>query len=113
DRGTSNWYVTPAQYSLLLILLQFKGGNDDLRQDAIMEQVFDQVSQLLKNHATTRKRRLHIRTYQVLPLTTSSGIIEFVQNTIPLGDYLSPAHKLYHPADYTFEQCRLKLHDIA
>ena len=100
-------------YSSLLISVQFKGGNDDLRQDAIMEQVFDQVSQLLKNHATTRKRRLHIRTYQVLPLTTSSGIIEFVQNTIPLQNYLAPAHQLYHPSDYTFDQCRRKLHDIA
>ena len=40
----------------------FKGGNDDLRQDAIMEQVFASVSDMLRNHAATRRRNLHILT---------------------------------------------------
>ncbi|KAK0732792.1 hypothetical protein B0T21DRAFT_402849 [Apiosordaria backusii] len=70
-----------------------KGGNDDLRQDAIMEQVFAAVSELLKLHRTTRQRNLGIRTYKVLPLTSSSGLIEFVSNTIPLHEYLMPAHE--------------------
>ncbi len=69
-----------------------KGGNDDLRQDAIMEQVFEQVSELLKTNKSTRQRNLSIRTYGVLPLTNTAGVIEFVQNTIPLHDYLMPAH---------------------
>ncbi len=50
-----------------------KGGNDDLRQDAIMEQVFAAVSSVLKLHRSTRQRNLGIRTYKVLPLTSVSG----------------------------------------
>ncbi|KAK4696525.1 hypothetical protein P7C71_g1403, partial [Lecanoromycetidae sp. Uapishka_2] len=77
----------------------FKGGNDDLRQDAIMEQVFEQVSNLLRTQRATRQRNLGIRTYKVLPLTNSAGIIEFVPNTIPLHDYLLPAHQRHFPKD--------------
>lgn len=77
----------------------FKGGNDDLRQDSIMEQVFEQVSNLLRTQRVTRQRNLGIRTYKVLPLTANAGIIEFVQNTIPLHDYLMPAHQRHFPKD--------------
>ncbi len=77
----------------------FKGGNDDLRQDSIMEQVFEQVSNLLRSQRATRQRNLGIRTYKVLPLTSREGIIEFVQNTIPLHDYLLPAHSRHFPKD--------------
>jgi ataxia telangiectasia mutated family protein len=84
----------------------FKSGNDDLRQDAIMEQVFDQVSRLLKNHTATRLRNLGIRTYKVLPLSTRSGLMEFVPNTIPLHSYLIPAHEHYYPNDWKSDKCR-------
>ncbi|KAF2667225.1 hypothetical protein BT63DRAFT_427633 [Microthyrium microscopicum] len=90
----------------------YKAGNDDLRQDAIMEQVFEQVSQLLKNHPATRQRKMHIRTYKVLPLSGNSGIIEFVPNTIPLSDYLQPAHVKYRPSDWSWNRCREKLQSI-
>ncbi|KAL8930642.1 MAG: hypothetical protein Q9208_000513 [Pyrenodesmia sp. 3 TL-2023] len=84
----------------------FKSGNDDLRQDAIMEQVFEQVSNLLQAQRATRQRNLGIRTYKVLPLTATSGIIEFVQNTIPLHDYLMPAHQRHFPKDTKPTNCR-------
>ncbi|OAX85516.1 hypothetical protein ACJ72_00105 [Emergomyces africanus] len=84
----------------------FKGGNDDLRQDSIMEQVFEQVSNLLRDHRATQQRNLGIRTYKVLPLTTNAGIIEFVQNTIPLHDYLMPAHVRHFPKDMPPVSCR-------
>ncbi|KAI2682433.1 hypothetical protein DTO027I6_1059 [Penicillium roqueforti] len=90
----------------------FKGGNDDLRQDAIMEQVFEQVSSLLKDHQPTRQRSLGIRTYKVLPLTPSAGIIEFVPNTIPLHDYLMPAHQKYFPKDMKPNSCRKHIADV-
>ncbi|RAL68573.1 hypothetical protein DID88_007295 [Monilinia fructigena] len=76
-----------------------KGGNDDLRQDAIMEQVFAQVSELLKMNRATRQRNLSIRTYKVLPLTSIAGVIEFVPSTIPLHEYLMPAHERFYPKD--------------
>ncbi|EGE85810.2 phosphotidylinositol kinase Tel1 [Blastomyces dermatitidis ATCC 18188] len=89
----------------------FKGGNDDLRQDAIMEQVFEQVSNLLREHRATQQRNLGIRTYKVLPLTANAGIIEFVQNTIPLTDYLMPAHQRHFPKDMKPNACRKAISD--
>ena len=88
-----------------------KGGNDDLRQDSIMEQVFEQVSNLLKDHRETRKRKLGIRTYRVLPLTYNAGIIEFVKDTTPLHEYLLPAHQRYFPKDYKHTRCRKEISD--
>ena len=85
---------------------KFKGGSDDLRQDSIMEQVFDQVSNLLKSQRATRQRSLGIRTYKVLPLTATAGVIEFVPNTIPLHDYLLPAHQRHFPKDLKPNNCR-------
>ncbi|KAK6351146.1 Serine/threonine-protein kinase tel1 [Orbilia javanica] len=89
------------RYKLLV-----KGGNDDLRQDAIMEQVFEQVSELLQKSRITRQRNLGIRTYKVVPLSTTSGIIEFVLHTVPLHEYLLPAHERYRPKDWRAGQCR-------
>ncbi|KAI9736136.1 MAG: Serine/threonine-protein kinase tel1 [Cirrosporium novae-zelandiae] len=90
----------------------FKGGNDDLRQDSIMEQVFEQVSNLLQTNHTTRQRNLQIRTYKVLPLTANSGIIEFVPNTIPLHEYLLPAHQDHYPKDWKPNRCRKEIADV-
>ncbi|KAI0552937.1 phosphatidylinositol 3 [Xylaria curta] len=89
-----------------------KGGNDDLRQDAIMEQVFSAVSSVLKLHRSTRQRNLGIRTYKVLPLTSVSGLIEFVPNTVPLHDYLMPAHDRYHPQDFKGSHCRKEISNV-
>ncbi|KAL5362665.1 hypothetical protein BJX96DRAFT_186311 [Aspergillus floccosus] len=103
----SAWASNGQRYKQL-----FKGGNDDLRQDAIMEQVFEQVSSLLKDHQATRQRNLGIRTYKVLPLTSNAGIIEFVPHTIPLHDYLMPAHQRYYPKDMKPNACRKHIADV-
>lgn len=89
-----------------------KGGHDDLRQDAIMEQVFAAVSSLLKFHRATQQRNLGIRTYKVLPLTASSGLIEFVPNTMPLHDFLMPAHERYYPRDAKGSACRKEIYSV-
>lgn len=89
-----------------------KGGHDDLRQDAIMEQVFSAVSSLLKLHRSTQQRNLGIRTYKVLPLTATSGLIEFVPNTMPLHDFLMPAHERYYPRDLKGSHCRKEIFNV-
>lgn len=71
-----------------------------------MEQVFEQVSTLLQKSHVTRQRQLTVRTYTVLPLTNAAGIIEFVPNTLPLHDFLLPAHQKYRPKDWAFAKCR-------
>ena len=72
---------------------------DDLRQDAVMEQVFRLVNRLLAKHVQTRRRRLAIRTYNVVPFTPCVGLVEWVEDTISIGDYLtrnrSGAHTRY------------------
>ncbi|KAK1356352.1 hypothetical protein POM88_049608 [Heracleum sosnowskyi] len=65
-----------------------KSGNDDLRQDAVMEQFFGLVITFLQNHMDTWKWRLRIRTYKVVPFTPSAGVLEWVNGTVPLGEYL-------------------------
>lgn len=77
-----------------------------------MEQVFEQVSNLLHTQQATRQRNLGIRTYKVLPLTATSGIIEFVPNTIPLHDYLMPAHLRHFPNDFKPTVCRKHIADV-
>ena len=89
------------QYSQL-----FKSGNDDLRQDAIMEQVFEEVSKMLRNHKATRQRNLVVRTYKVIPLGPNSGAIEFVPNSISFSEFLKPAHERYYPQDYKDSKAR-------
>lgn len=74
-----------------------------------MEQVFAEVSQLLRNNRSTRQRNLGIRTYKVLPLTPAAGVIEFVPNTVPLHDFLMPAHERYHPGDMKPRECRREI----
>lgn len=80
-----------------------KGSNDDLRQDAIMEQVFKQVNKILMRNKETRKRGLRIRTYEVIPLGPQAGLLEFVANSIPLHDILCTLHK---NDEMSFDQAR-------
>ena len=71
---------------------QFKGG-DDVRQDAVMEQVFEVCNKVLDRDRETRRRQLSIRSYKVIPLAAQAGILEFVGDTIPLQTWLSIAHQ--------------------
>ncbi|KAI9720104.1 MAG: Serine/threonine-protein kinase tel1 [Chrysothrix sp. TS-e1954] len=87
----------------------FKSGSDDLRQDAIMEQVFEQVSNLLQHHRATRQRNLGIRTYKVIPLNANAGVIEFVRDTLPLNDFVKPAHGHYRQKDLRWDACRSRI----
>ncbi|KAK9477566.1 hypothetical protein V1514DRAFT_368631 [Lipomyces japonicus] len=97
-----NFITSDGQSSKLL----FKGGNDDMRQDAVMEQVFEQVNYFLQKNETTKQRNLRVRTYKVIPLSSQAGIIEFVQGTIALQDILAPLHKNYYPDDWDALKCR-------
>ncbi|KAK1320575.1 Serine/threonine-protein kinase ATM [Acorus calamus] len=89
-----------------------KSGNDDLRQDAVMEQFFGLVNTFLLNHRDTWKRRIGIRTYKVVPFTPSAGVLEWVDRTVPLGEYLlgstrnGGAHGRYGIGDWSFLRCR-------
>ncbi|CAD6915051.1 unnamed protein product [Tilletia laevis] len=68
---------------------------DDLRQDAVIQQVFSLVNNLLAKDRRTRTRRLTVRGYIVLPLGPQCGLLEFVANTKPLGEVLTGLHDKY------------------
>ncbi len=58
---------------------------------------------------------------QVIPLTPCAGLLEWVQNTIPLGQYLigtardykSGAHVRYRPNDILSADCRKEMQEAA
>jgi len=50
-------------------LPQLLKGKDDLRQDAVMQQLFNVVNRLLEKDDLTSHRDMRIRTYKVVPLT--------------------------------------------
>jgi len=64
---------------LPLIALLCSKGRDDLRQDAVMEQLFATVNTLLARDKETRRRGLRVRTYKACsrpsspPSTSTEG----------------------------------------
>jgi hypothetical protein len=92
---------------------QLVKGEDDLRQDAIMQQVFGTVNDLLRHDVSSGidsfskssglVRRLRLITYGVTPLSPTSGVLEWVDNTMCFGEFLSDrskkvgAHSKYYP----------------
>uniref|UniRef100_A0A8C5CP29 non-specific serine/threonine protein kinase n=1 Tax=Gadus morhua TaxID=8049 RepID=A0A8C5CP29_GADMO len=94
---------------------QLVKGQDDLRQDAVMQQVFSMCSTLLQRNAETRRRKLHIRRYKVVPFSQRSGVLEWCSGTVPIGEFLvdpqKGAHGRFRPRDWTNLACRKKMMD--
>ncbi|KAI0255717.1 hypothetical protein BJV78DRAFT_1172780 [Lactifluus subvellereus] len=91
----------------------FKGeGNDDLRQDAVMEQVFDLVNAVLCRDRETRRRNLSIRGYKVIPLAPQAGVLEFVGNTLPVSHWLTRAHLKYNKGDIPPQEFYGKMYNM-
>ncbi|PWZ01140.1 hypothetical protein BCV70DRAFT_90358 [Testicularia cyperi] len=85
--------------------------DDDLRQDAVMQQVFRLVNSVLRVDRRTRERELQVRTYSVIPLGPQCGLLEFVVNTMPLGEVLVAMHARYRADDLTPAQARSKIRE--
>ena len=88
-----------------------KSGNDDLRQDAVMQQYFKLTNSLLKT--TQSARKLRVKTYKVIPFTPEAGLLEWVDDTMTLASYLvsgeggvRSAHERYRPNDLRSDKCR-------
>lgn len=104
---------------------QLVKGEDDLRQDAIMEQVFGTVNDLLRNesssgiNSTGAVRRLRLITYGITPLSPTSGVLEWVDNTQCFGDFLTDkgknigAHSKYYPGEWGANDCREYYRSVA
>jgi ataxia telangiectasia mutated family protein len=97
---------------------QLVKGNDDSRQDAVMQQVFGHVNQWLQSDAESRKRRLRMGTYHVVPLSQRAGVLEWCENTLPLHRWLlmgaESAHARFSPrGSWQHDVCRAKMKDAA
>ena len=67
-----------------------------------MQHVFGLVNELLARDAHARRRRLRLRTYVVVPLAPTAGLLQWVDGTMPLSSYLigpNGAHERYRPHD--------------
>ncbi|KAM6908435.1 DNA-dependent protein kinase catalytic subunit [Lycodopsis pacificus] len=63
-------------------------GGEDLRQDQRIEQLFAVMNILLSHDAACTHRGMQLRTYQVIPITTRIGLIEWMENTCTLKEFL-------------------------
>lgn len=94
-------------------------NTDDIRQDAIMQQVFQTVNALFRYQSTSNDKSsslqsiMRLHTYNCIPLSPSNGILEWVDNTTSFGDYLYRsrdgkrlgAHEKYHPGEWDAYLC--------
>ena len=72
---------------------------DDLRKDLRMMEFTTMLNRMLSRDPSSRKRRLYLRTFAVIPLTEDCGLIEWVPNTTGLRHVIQALYVrdgLYH-----------------
>jgi ataxia telangiectasia mutated family protein len=85
---------------------------DDIRQDAVMQQVFSTMNVFLRNQKeqTPNDRNLRLVTYNCIPLSPAAGVLQWVDETVAIGHYLtapkSGAHERYYPGEWSNHLCR-------
>ena len=90
-------------------------GREDLRKDAVIQQGFGLINQLLAQDAWFVEKDVRIRTYKIVPLSQSSGLISFCEGTISLAEYLihkNGAHHRYYPNDPQSEHCEIEMKSV-
>mmetsp|Transcript_155949 Transcript_155949/g.275568 ORF Transcript_155949/g.275568 Transcript_155949/m.275568 type:complete len:3044 (-) Transcript_155949:238-9369(-) len=97
---------------------QMVKGMDDLRQDAVMQQLFRLLNDVFAESPRARQAGVRLRTFQVVPLSPCAGIMEFVTGTATIGELLTGnnnpqqgAHHRYRPEDWTHNQCRKRMQE--
>ncbi|KAG5837285.1 hypothetical protein ANANG_G00237680 [Anguilla anguilla] len=63
-------------------------GGEDLRQDQRIEQLFGIMNTVLSQDSSCSQRNMHLHTYQVVPMTSRIGLIEWIGNTCTLKEFL-------------------------
>lgn len=63
-------------------------GGEDLRLDQRIEQLFEVMNNVLGRDASCSKRKLAVRTYSVIPVSKTCGLLQFVENTCVLEDII-------------------------
>uniref|UniRef100_A0A8B9FQM5 DNA-dependent protein kinase catalytic subunit n=1 Tax=Amazona collaria TaxID=241587 RepID=A0A8B9FQM5_9PSIT len=81
-------------------------GGEDLRQDQRIEQLFDVMNIILSQDATCSQRNMQLKTYQVIPMTTSkkgphATYSEWLSKMGGKAQGFSRYHVMYRNADRT------------
>ncbi|KAG9478931.1 hypothetical protein GDO78_012545 [Eleutherodactylus coqui] len=76
-------------------------GGEDLRQDQRIEQLFDIMNIILSQDAACKQRYMQLKTYQVIPMTTRLGMIEWLENTCTLKDFILKTLTTSERTDFT------------
>ena len=103
---------------------QLVKSSDDLRQDSLIQQVFALCNERLRREEPTRIANLSIRTYVVVPLSPTTGVVEWLDDTTTLDAYLvgststdaarASCHARYgQPHELTNEECRVELDEVS
>ncbi|KAJ2713778.1 hypothetical protein H4R19_002079 [Coemansia spiralis] len=92
---------------------QLVKGKDDMRQDAVIEQLFHVINRFMRGQpGTPLASGLRVRTYQVVPLTKRCGVLQWVDDTVTLGNWFRASDKKYRPSAPTMSQLRIMVHDV-
>ena len=75
---------------------QLVKGNDDLRQDAVMQQFFRICNAFFQEAKATASRSLSIGTYFALPFSPSSGLLEWIDETESLEEFITDGNRKYY-----------------
>jgi ataxia telangiectasia mutated family protein len=73
-----------------------KGGRDDLRQDTVMQQFFRICNAFLQDSKPTASRNLSILTFNALPFSPSSGLLEWIDNTDTIGRFIADGNSQFN-----------------
>nr|NP_001006652.3 DNA-dependent protein kinase catalytic subunit [Canis lupus familiaris] len=76
-------------------------GGEDLRQDQRIEQLFEVMNVLLSQDTACSQRNMQLKTYHVIPMTSRLGLIEWIENTLTLKDFLLSNMSREEKAAYT------------
>ncbi|XP_075069595.1 DNA-dependent protein kinase catalytic subunit [Mixophyes fleayi] len=87
-------------------------GGEDLRQDQRIEQLFDVMNIILSQDAACSQRRMQIKTYQVIPMTTRIGMIEWLENTCTLKDFILKAMTENEAKEFSGKNSPHKHYDV-
>ncbi|KAI9491166.1 hypothetical protein BDB00DRAFT_874560 [Zychaea mexicana] len=63
-------------------------GGEDLRLDQRLQQLFTVMNEILQEDPYCARHNVNIRTYKVVPMSTTVGMIEWVADTMPLQSCL-------------------------
>ncbi|CAN1771051.1 Serine/threonine-protein kinase ATR [Linum perenne] len=91
---------------------------DDLRKDARMMEFTAMINRLLSKYPESRRRKLYIRTFAVIPLTEDCGMVEWVPHTRGLRHILQDIYstcgkfdrqKTHPQIKRIYDQCQGKM----